>query len=229
MFLDWILDAFRKAQDLSSMPPVLDFHDRRKFAAQGHGPGQKWRVGSRPWSRVTGICLHQTACVLGERVERWDTVGAHVGITRAGKVIWLHDFNRVVAHGNGWNAQTVGIEIDGLYAGVEGRPETVWNDPSTPKRDVGLELPEVQADAARQVVRWIVRETAANGGAIKALVAHRQSSADRRDDPGSAIWQRVALPLHDELGLSDGGPGFRLGDGMPIPEEWDATRKGVRY
>ncbi len=230
MFVDWALAALRGAQKLSTAAlPGVAFYDRRETAAQGHGPRQKWKVGSRSWKRTTGICLHQTACVLGERPERWDTVGAHVGITRSGKVIWLHSFNRVVAHGNGWNAQTVGIEIDGLYAGVEGRPETVWNDPSTARREVGLDLPEVQAEAARQVIRWICRETAANGGAIKALVAHRQSSASRRDDPGSAIWSRVALPLAAELGLSDGGTGFKLGDGMAIPEEWDPRCVGVKY
>jgi hypothetical protein len=82
--------------------------DRRKYAAQGHGPGQRWRTSARSWSKVTGLCLHQTACVLGERVERWDSVGSHVGITRAGQEFWLHDFDRIVAHGNGWNARTVG-------------------------------------------------------------------------------------------------------------------------
>lgn len=229
MFLDRILDAFRKQRLRGGYPDVVDFHDRRETAAQGHGPGQRWRTSGRRWSAVTGICLHQTACVLGERVERWDTVGCHVGITRAGKVIWLHSFDRVVAHGNGWNAGTVGIEIDGLYAGVEGDVSTVWNDPSTARRETGMELPEVQAEAARQVIRWIARETAENGGAIKALVAHRQASASRRDDPGSAIWQRVALPLSAELGLTDGGPGFKLGDGMAIPHEWDPARKGERY
>ena len=150
MIWDRILDIFRRAREVAILPPTLNFHDRRKTAAQGHGPKQAWRVGSRPWSKVTGICLHQTACVLGERPERWDTVGAHIGITRSGKVIWLHDFNRIVAHGNGWNAGTVGIEIDGLYAGVEGDASTVWNDPSTARREVGMDL----------------EKTNVNGGAI---------------------------------------------------------------
>lgn len=229
MIWDRILDIFRRVREVAILPPTLNFHDRRKTAAQGHGPGQRWKVGSRPWSKVTGICLHQTACVLGERPERWDTVGAHIGITRSGKVIWLHDFNRVVAHGNGWNAQTVGIEIDGLYAGIEGDASTVWDDPTTARHETGMELPEVQAEAVRQVIRWIIREAAANGGAIGVLVAHRQSSEDRRNDPGSAIWQRVALPVSAELGLADGGYGFKLGDGRPIPEAWDPRCKGVRY
>ena len=42
------------------------------------------------------------------------------------------------------------------------------------------------------------------------------------------MWQRVAVPLHAELGLTDGGVGFAIG-GYPIPESWDARCKGVKY
>lgn len=203
--------------------------DRRDTAAQAHGPHGAWKVGRRPWSKVTGICLHQTACMLGERDERWDSVGAHLGITRSGKVIWLHDFDSVVAHGNGWNAQTVGIEIDGLYAGIEGDVSTVWDNPDTPSREQGMVLTSEAADAARQTIRWICRRVHAHGGRVRALVAHRQSSGTRRNDPGSAIWQAVALPMHAELGLSDGGIGFHLDDGRAIPEAWDPRCIGVRY
>jgi hypothetical protein len=202
--------------------------DRRMHASQGHGPGGRWAVGRRPWGKVTGICLHQTACVLGERPERWDTVGCHVGITRGGKVIWLHDFDHVVAHGNAWNAQTVGVEIDGLYAGVQGDEDTVWDDPSTATREQGMDLTPEAALAARYAIGWICRRVAEHFGKVTALVAHRQSSKSRRNDPGSEAWTRVALPMHAELGLSDGGPGFEIG-GYPIPEEWDPSRKGIKY
>ena len=202
--------------------PGTQFHDRRDTASRSQ------RKQARPWRKVTGVTLHQTACLLGERPERWDTVGAHIGITRGGQVIYLHPFDRVVWHGNGWNAGTVGIEIDGLYAGIEGDAGTVWNDPSTPHREAGMALPEVQAEAARQVCRWICAEVEANGGKVAALVAHRQSSASRRSDPGEAIWQRVALPIAAELGLSDGGDGFAIGDGRAIPAAWDPART-ARY
>jgi len=211
-----------------SMPGV-EFHDRRKTAAQAHGPGGKWKVRDRPWAQVTGICLHQTACVLGERPERWDTVGAHVGVTRSGKVIWLHDFNRLVVHGNGWNAGTVGIEIDGLYAGVDGDPSTVWDDPSTPTRERGLALTSETVMASKQTIRWIDDTLTGRGADCRALVAHRQSSSTRRNDPGSAIWKEVALAMSAELGLTDGGKGFKLNDGYPIPEAWDPRRVGIKY
>jgi hypothetical protein len=172
------------------------------------------------------MCLHQTACILGERVERWDTAAYHFGITRAGKVIWLHGFDRLTAHGNGWNNGTIGIGIDGLYAGVEGDPSTVWDDPSTPHREQGLVLTPATINAALSLGRWIRSQI---GDQMRALVSHRQSSASRRACPGSAIWRNISLPLHQELGMSDGGIGFRLGDGRAIPEVWDPRCVGVRY
>lgn len=201
---------------LSGVELPVEYHDRTKFASSKHV-----RALPRMWRSVTGICLHQTACLLGERPARWDTIGAHVGVTRSGKVLKLHNFNRVVYHGNGWNNGTVGIEIDGLYAGVEGDEKTVWDDPSTPSREKGMELTYQTIVAARAAVRWICYEVERNGGRVKVLVAHRQASKNRRNDPGSAIWQEIAMPLHKELGLSEGGYSFTLGDGRYIPSEWN--------
>lgn len=226
----WLRNLIEKftGQRVPIAGPPPNLHDRRKYAIQAHGPKREWKVRSRPWRKVTGICLHQTACLLGTRPERWDTVGAHVGILRDGSIVWLHGFDREVAHGNGWNAQTVGIEVDGLFAGDENDPETVWDDPSTTHREQGMQPTAAQLDALKQVIRWIVGEVAENGGDVRALVAHRQSSKARRNDPGSAIWMGGALPMMTELGLSDGGVGFVLG-GYPIPEVWDARCKGIKY
>ncbi len=210
---------------LEAFPPPAQLLDLRKTAVQSH---HGYATRGRPWSTVTGICLHQTACVLGERPTRWRTVGAHYGVTRSGQVLWLHDENRIVIHGNGWNAKTVGIEIDGLYAGVEGRPDTVWDDPSTKTREVAQSLTMEAQRATCELIRFIVSNVAKHGGEVTKLVAHRQSSMDRRNDPGEGIWKGVALPMMAELGLDDGGDGFEIG-GRPIPVEWDGTRTRWRY
>lgn len=73
-------------------------------------------------------------------------------------------------------------------------------------------------------MRWIAWRVAQHNGTLRVLCAHRQSSKDRPNDPGEAIWKGVALPLHAELGLTDGGAAFVLGDGRAIPREWDPTR-----
>jgi hypothetical protein len=78
-------------------------------------------------------------------------------------------------------------------------------------------------------VRWICGEVVRHGGRIEQLLAHRQASSERQSDPGSALWQQVALPLHAELGLNDGGSGYAVGNGYPIPQTWDRSRVGVKY
>jgi N-acetyl-anhydromuramyl-L-alanine amidase AmpD len=225
------LDAAIAALDPANPPPVspipgVEFYDRRKYAKQAHGSEGQWPVTDRPIASVTGVCLHQTACMLGERPERYDSVGAHFAVTRGGKVIWMHDLDRKVAHGNGWNNGTVGIEIDGLYAGVEGDPSTVWDDPSTPSHEQGMALMAVTVSASLALVRWIKQQL---GPQMNVIVAHRQSSSSRRNDPGSAIWQSIALRLHTELNCSDGGIGFKLDGGYAIPESWDGRCKGIKY
>lgn len=214
----------------SHEPPSLSPPNLRDVRADAMALGEKneevrkKRGGRRKWSKITGVCLHQTAVVLGERPGRWASLGAHVGVTRSGKVIWVHDFNQIVYHGNRWNTGTVGIEIDGGYCGVEGDEKTFWA--GGPLKSP-LELEDSTVNAARAAIRWIYDSVARNGGQIKVIVAHRQSSMSRRNDPGEAIWRRVALPMVNELGLDrakyDGGPGFVIG-GRPIPGVWDETR-----
>ena len=205
--------------------PKLDigrFHDLRTVAAQNN-------VGARrSWTQITGIVLHQTACCLGEKPARWGTVGAHLGVTRAGQVIWMHDFERIVWHANGFNNFTVGIEMDGEYAGIEGDDHTFWRPHDEPNRQPQTATDEL-VNAAKATVRWIREEVARHGGKVKQLLAHRQSSGDRQSDPGSALWQRVGMPLHVELGLDDGGLDYKVGTGYRIPEAWDPSRKGIKY
>lgn len=199
--------------------------DRRAFT------GLDKDRGPREWTKITGWCLHQTACHLGASsdIARCDNVGAHFVVYQDGRVFWLHDLNRIIIHGNGWNNQCIGIEIDGLFAGIEGDPQTVWNDPDTSWVDQAMPLTPAQAQSVKQLMRWGTAEVAKHGGLIHKCVAHRQSSGSRRNDPGSKVWQEIALPMSAELGFDDGGPGFTLDDGYPIPVEWDPKRTGYHY
>lgn len=226
MIWDLVRDVLAKLRAEPELPPGLpgvEFHDRRKMAAQSH---HGYATRRRSISRVTAIVLHQTGCVMGERPARYDGMGAHVGVTRCGRVIWLHDWDRTVVAANGLNGSTVSIEIDGLYAGIEGDDSTVWDNPRTPTRERGMVLTPEAAKAAREVIAWIVEDVRRRGGAVTAIRAHREASASRRSDPGEAIWKQVALMAADELGLGTGGD--VLGDGRPVPREWDAT-SGHRY
>jgi N-acetyl-anhydromuramyl-L-alanine amidase AmpD len=203
--------------------PGAAFHDRRKTASQSH---HGYKTRARPISRITGITLHQTGCVKGERPERYDGGGAHVFVTRRGVVIWLHDWDRRVVAANGLNDFSVSIEFDGLLYGIEGDERTVWDNPATLAKEQGMPLTEEQIAAGRDVVRWIADDVARRGGYVERLRAHREASASRRSDPGQAVWRDVALPMAEELGIQAGGT--PVGDGLPIPREWDPT-SGHRY
>ncbi len=217
----------------------LQLIDRRRFHSplvKAHDRLVNYTPAPRPWTEVKGITLHQTACNLGERVERYDTIGSHFAVLRSGRILRMCDENRIVYHGNGWNAQCVGIEVDGLYAGIEDDPDTAldeamrttWDDPSTPTREKPQQVTPQAMRATRELVRWICWNVYRHGGAVHVLGAHRQASLNRRNDPGEGIWRAVALPLHVELGLEDGGVGFKIG-GYAIPEAWDSRCKGIAY
>jgi hypothetical protein len=224
-FIIALRDLLRESPKVAP-PEVLI--DRRAQA------GTNQDMGRRIWPEVKGWCLHQTACYLGASKDpgRCDKIGAHFVVYQDGRVFWLHDLDRKIIHGNGFNSQTIGIEIDGLFAGVEGDPTTVWDDPSTPKHEQAMTLTPVQATAVKQLIRWTHAEILRHDCKPTVMFAHRQSSGDRRDDPGSKVWHDIAMPMLAELQLSDGGPGFALQDGqggLPIPQRWDPSRLGIKY
>jgi N-acetylmuramoyl-L-alanine amidase len=193
--------------------------------------GRSKAVPFRPWPNVTGIVLHQTASSLGESPARWHSVPIHFGITRQGKIIQLYDLTEVCNHASNppHNQRTVGIEIDGWFCGIEGRFETLWQPrPPAPQRQP-MDLPTAQADAAKKAVQWIAGMVSANGGRITHIHPHRQSSDERRSDPGSLIWQTVGLWAQSAFNLTDGGADFTVGNGLKIPKEWDPRYVGNRY
>lgn len=175
-------------------------------------------IGPRSWRSVTGITLHQTAVFMSENPPRWYGVHCHVGVLRNGSIYYVNDLNEAIVHGNLFNASEVGIEINGQFEGVEDDPTTFWKPSPTAQPQ---KPSNQQIEAARAAVKWICDEVASHGGRIRNIHAHRQSSKDRRGDPGSRIWRDVGIWAQNSLGLSDGGEGFKVGSGRPIPQKWD--------
>lgn len=198
------------------------------------------RSTSRPfrtWKQLTGITIHQTASKLGESPARWESLHAHLGVTRSGKVIQVYNFTEVVNHANGLNFTDFGIEIDGWYEGIEDNEKTLWQPNDGPPRKA-MTKSDAQISAVRASIEWIIKTVAANGGKVKYIHPHRQASSDRRSDPGSMLWREVGRWSIDNYGLDDGGivdgkyrsgKSFKLGSGLVIPEEWDPRYIGNRY
>lgn len=200
-------------------PPAM----RRKFKLTPRG-----RVARRSPANVNGITIHQTAARFGVApyqiqaaggnrelalARRSLRVACHVMAFHDGFIAWPNPLDWYVWHGNGWNATELGIEIDGCYPGVVGG--RTWSGaPAT-------EATEAVIDAARAGVKLLVEEGRKLGMPIQYIHAHRQSSATRRDDPGEELWRRVVLEYAvPVLGLTT-EPQRVVGDGRPIPMEWD--------
>lgn len=207
-------------------PPALLRGGKPRYLADAHG-----RVVRRDPETVDALCLHQTACRFGpfadaeKRHARALGVPIHALAFRDGTVVLPYLVDYYLWHGNGWNARSLGLEVEGHFAGVEADPRTRALAPLRGSSVDGADgLDDVALAAARRAVYELVARGRAAGMPIRYLVAHRQSSEDRRGDPGELVYRRVGLEYAvAELGLEPLSAAH-VGSGRPVPVEWDPTR-----
>lgn len=220
------------------------------------------RLRRRSWRDVTSITLHQTAtCYLypgasedktKRAIARVSAIGVHATVLRPGFSVFANDLIWEMPQAQYFNANGIGIEIDGRFCGVEGdlSLNSFWRP-----RDANGNLIEVepmaeepaQTKAALELIDYFVDLVASNGGQIRFLNAHRQTSAMRRSDPGEIPWKTIAIPAMQKHSLSFGGPDFFVkksvldrngrqtisgpvssaGPGRPIPRNWDPSATAV--
>lgn len=213
-------------------PPLLVRDGKRRYLADAHG-----RVVRRDPAHVDAVCLHQTACRFGpfadagKRHLRALSVPIHAMAFRDGTVVLPYPVEYCLWHGNGWNARSLGLEIEGHFAGLEADPRTraVRGGLDGYHVEGADDLPEAALAAARRAVYELVARGRAAGMPIRYLVTHRQSSEDRRADPGQLIYREVGLAYAvAELGL-EALPDAHVGSGRPVPVEWDPAHGVGRY
>lgn len=209
----------------------------------------RWKIGHtvmRDPKTVKGICLHQTAVQFGARpshykqakemlkgtnptrgdIERLaialrvvEDVPSHALAMQSGDVVLRSPLEAFLYHANALNPISLGLEIEGLYDGVEVEGA---HPPPTP----------VTIAAARRAVRELHTRGLEAGMPIEYIWAHRQSSGTRVGDPGSVLWEEVGIWASDELGLKmeplRTWESKRSGWGNPIPELWSGP-KGIPY
>lgn len=195
-------------------------------------PLKKGEPGLRPVGDITTIVLHQTAVKFGttdamrrkygERGalhRRFYDVACHAAALMNGDVLLVNAWRSYVYHANAANRCSLGIEIEGLYAGLAGDPRTVWG--GKPAHTLSRQT----IAAARQATRLAVEQGRALGCPITRLAAHRQFSDSRIADPGQEIWQEVGLWAAAELGLTIDYDLFDRENnvGRKIPSEWDPS------
>ncbi|MBD0295688.1 MAG: N-acetylmuramoyl-L-alanine amidase, partial [Flavisolibacter sp.] len=143
--------------------------------------------------------------------ESYLSTGAHFCILFDGRIIQLHPFSRMIWHGHCISPRSVAVEFEGNFPNIKGK---WWIDKEAkfPDKDVPTQQ---QYEAGRFLASYLKIVLGTTH-----ILAHRQSSKDRENDPGPDIWYNVGQWAVEKLGLSDGGPTFKCGDGNPILPEW---------
>ncbi|TXI19000.1 MAG: hypothetical protein E6Q62_05230 [Nitrosomonas sp.] len=191
------------ANMLTGCAPI---EDRTSFT-----PKDKRKGKPRDMSKVYALVLHQTA---GNQrnapPNRYDSVTAHFVIKPNGQILQLHPLSAYLNASNGFNAGSVAVEFAGNFPDIKGK-RYVYPNGASPQ---GV-LTNEQIEAGRCLVRYLIK----NMG-LTHILAHRQSSATRANDPGPDIWYHVGQWAVNNLGLRDGGTNFKIGGGNPIPDIW---------
>ncbi len=175
------------------------------------------RVASRPdaWAAV----LHQMGFSRGDDPRRYRKVTAHYIITPNGTIAQLHPIHARLNAAHGFNRGGVSIEFAGNFpsSSRSSDPSDFWS-PDTHGMD---QLTVAQVEAGRWLLGHL-RDTVhpSLGFQLTTVLAHRQSSGDRGNDPGPDVWTNVGQYAVDNMGLKDGGPGFSVGTGKPILASW---------
>jgi hypothetical protein len=140
----------------------------------------------------------------------------HVMAMRAGFVAALHPLRSYTHHANALNRMSLGLSIEGHYPPLKrhrGNFDAITDD---------LVL------VSRAALHLLVTEARQAGMPITRILAHRQSNAKRRGDPGEELWAKLVLEYAvPVLGLAT-DPSFTIGTGRALAREWDPAGP-VRY
>lgn len=183
---------------------------------------------------ITGIGIHQTACVFGpsdnreKAYRRALNIPAHVTAFRDGVFAASAPLSWYLYHGNELNGFSLGLECEGHYPGL-------LDDPSTPRReDVESTwggkptlLDGLAIESFREALRWLVENGRAAGMPIEFIWAHRQSNGQKPSDPGAGIWKEVVLAFGVPVLKLKTQPDKTWRNGKGIPAQWEpgATAK----
>jgi peptidoglycan hydrolase-like protein with peptidoglycan-binding domain len=176
------------------------------------------RKGTRDPKKVHALVLHQMACCFKPKdpLKRFLNLNAHFAILSDGRILQLHPISAMLWSSNGFNAGSVAVEFAGNFPNTAGK----WWEGAKFGRDRAT---PAQLDAGRYLIGYLKRTMG-----LTHVLAHRQSSGTRENDPGPDVWYNVGQWAIENVGMKDGGPGFKVGTGNPILDSWrNWGRSGV--
>lgn len=191
---------------------------------------------------ITGLTGHQAAKLFAIARYQIQAAGGDIRLAKAkraletachsmafatGEYVIAAPFRLWVEHGNGLNPTDLGMEVDGAWAGLADDPtttprediKTTWGGKPSPITDLAIET-------ARACLLATVELAWEEGCPIEFLNLHRQSSGDRRADPGETLtkevytWGAAKLRLKMRPWMTWPKSTPRAKDGSPIPRQW---------
>jgi hypothetical protein len=174
-----------------------------------------YRIRNRMSARIDSAVLHQTAFSRGSLPDLYLNVHAHFVVMPDGGILQLHPIDAYLVASSAFNDDAVAIEFVGNFPNERGQ---YWVGDGTAGRHV---LSPQQIGSGRDLLRYL-RDTYT----ISFVFAHRQGEKEsaRGNCPGPDIWYNVGEWAVRELGMSDGGKGYKEGNGSPIPDSWRRPR-----
>lgn len=201
---------------------IEDFTARADLATCAKNrKGKSCTGGVRSMSGVDAIVLHQTAGSQSVDPRHYLWVGAHYVVMPDGRILQLHTENKRIYHANSFNSRSIGIEFAGTFPNEAGICN--WATGVRKQRGFrsGLRACEAPTAAQYEAGRNLVTALTEKFPQIKYILAHRQASGTRDNDPGPDIWQNIGEWALVNLGLSNGPTSaYKAGNGKPIPPSW---------
>jgi hypothetical protein len=177
------------------------------------------KVVMRSPASVRGIMWHITAVEFGvssaavqaaggdrelARNLRAKKVPAHALHFRDGTIVLPFHLLSYLYHGNAGNEFCLGVEVESKDGSV------------TPAQVAGC----------LWLADFFVDSIGVLGGKITETWAHRQTHGGKPNDPGPAVWKKIAIPSSEALGLTRTIRALPRStqsgrDGSPIPLAWD--------
>ena len=187
----------------------------------------------RAYSSISGITMHRTGCVIGNRYEQHAKTNAHVAVSMDGNIYLMHPFTLGIFACHDGNAGepssfTISVEFDGNPEGYPNQKMIVQKKQMKDgkilpkyKEQIGPHpiTPE-QVKASKVLLKIMVDEVSKGGGTINKILAHRQTTSERDSDPGWEAWKKIAIPWQKTIGAID-TKYYRIRTGSTIPKVWD--------